>query len=332
MTTKKLKKEFGEGIFLSGNAIIDRPHVVIPVSPSIDFMLGGGIPEGTLVIFAAKPKLGKTLTALDFAATAQNEKYGCDLCPKRKVFYFNIEGRLRKRDLQGIHHLDTSENNFVVIGSEPGNILNGNQYIKIGERLIHDNPGCVFIFDSFSQLCTAKEMDADITDDYRPDAPKLLARLMRRLSNVIPVNKSIVIGINHIIANQGMGMATWYEASGQKVQYQRDVKLRGTHFDAWKDGEKQIGQKVHWVCESSAIGPPGIKMSSKIRYGYGIDKEAELLELAKDLGVIEVSGAWYKFGDNTQKQGEHKALVYLKENPDLYNDIYEQYKKATGMS
>jgi recombination protein RecA len=331
MTTKALKKEFGEGIFLSGDALIEKPFVTIPVSPAIDFMLGGGIPEGTLILFAGKPKLGKTVLALDFAATAQDEKYTCDLCDKRKVFYFNIEGRLRKRDLEGINHLKTGPDDFTVIGSEPGNILTGEKYIKLGEKLVHENPGCIFIFDSFSQLCTSHEMNSDIGGDLRMDAPRLLARLMRRLSNVIPVNKSIVIGINHMIANQGQGMAVWYEASGQKVQYQRDVKLKGTHFSPWNEGDKQIGQDVHWVCESSALGPPGIKMTSKLRYGHGIDKEAELVELAKGIGIIESGGAWNTLPDGTKFQGAHKTIQHFRDNPTVYDEIYSEYKRVLGI-
>ena len=67
-------KNFGHDIILSGSAIIDRKSIVIPVSPAIDLILNGGIPEGSFVVLTGQPKCGKTTTSLDFAATAQKEE------------------------------------------------------------------------------------------------------------------------------------------------------------------------------------------------------------------------------------------------------------------
>lgn len=72
-------KDFGKDIILSANAIIDRDTVTIPVSPSLDMVLNGGIPEGSFVIFTGQPKCGKTTTSLDFAASAQKPEYQGDL-------------------------------------------------------------------------------------------------------------------------------------------------------------------------------------------------------------------------------------------------------------
>lgn len=66
-------KNFGDDIILTGNAIVDRKSVVIPVSPSLDIVLNGGIPEGSFVVLTGQPKCGKTTTSLDFAATAQKK-------------------------------------------------------------------------------------------------------------------------------------------------------------------------------------------------------------------------------------------------------------------
>ena len=74
-----VKKDYGSDIILSANAIIDRKSIVIPVSPALDLVLQGGIPEGSFVVFTGQPKCGKTTTSLAFAATAQKEEYQGDL-------------------------------------------------------------------------------------------------------------------------------------------------------------------------------------------------------------------------------------------------------------
>ena len=54
-------KDFGDNIIVNGNAIVDQNNVTIPVSPAIDIILNGGIPEGSFVVFTGQPKCGKFL-------------------------------------------------------------------------------------------------------------------------------------------------------------------------------------------------------------------------------------------------------------------------------
>ena len=90
---KEITKEYGNVIH-DPSSIIDQKLHIIPISPKIDIALGGGIPEGSLFIMTGPEKVGKTLTALTFCSNAQKDK--------RKIYYGNIEGRLRKRDMEGI--------------------------------------------------------------------------------------------------------------------------------------------------------------------------------------------------------------------------------------
>ena len=325
---KELEKEFGD-IFTSAHEFADKKKIVIPMSPKIDMSLGGGIPEGSLVLLTGPKKCGKTSSALHFAGIAQQMEYTSDLCPNgRWVYFFNIEGRFKTRDLEGIKTLNWDR--FKVIESKPGNILTAEKYISIGEKLINTKPGAIFVFDSFSQLCTAGEREADIGDRYRADSPLLLARFTRRIANVIPINKCVVVGITHMIANQGMGHSLYSEASGNKIQYQADVKLRCTHHQPILVGETQVAQNNNWICEFSAIGPPGAKTTSILRYGYGLDKEAELLDICSDLGIITKGGAWYTFPDESKYQGQEKASQALRDNPGLYTELEGQYRELMG--
>ena len=102
-----IKDKFGDILF-GGEFITSSKSIIIPVSPSIDMMLGGGIPEGSLVIVTGLQKLGKTSLCLHFAGNAQDIKYRNDMCPKegRHVYFLNVEGRIKPRDLLGIKHLN----------------------------------------------------------------------------------------------------------------------------------------------------------------------------------------------------------------------------------
>lgn len=299
----------------------ERRNKIINTTPQLDVSLGGGVPEGSFMLIGGPPGLGKSSLSLKVAANAQkiDSDYG-----RRDIYYFDIEGRLKIRDVQ-IKDLDLSPERFKIITSKPGHILYGEDFIDIGEKLIHNRPGSVFIFDSFSALCCRERTEGDIGDRVRDSAPLLLSNFCKRIAQVIPVNKSIVIGITHIIANQGTGHKTWSEAGGNKVKYQADIKMRGTHFERWEVGETLVGQKIHWEIEKTALTMPPSKTISYLRYGEGFDEFKEIIDLAEGCNIVKKKGAWYSFSDaelsDKQYQGIENVRLALIENPDLYAKI-----------
>ena len=327
-------KNFGDDIILTGNAIVDKKSIIIPVSPSLDIVLNGGIPEGSFVVLTGQPKCGKTTTSLDFAATAQKPEYQGELKSAREVYYLNIEGRLKKRDLEGIPGLDLER--FHIIGSQQGKILHAEEYLQIAERIINEVPGCILIIDSYSALCTEAEITSDMDKMQRADGAKLLAKFCRKVANVIPVNRNIVIGITHLMGNPTGYGAEFKEKSGQAIAYQTDIKLRAKSFKPWVIGtdNTQIGQEIEWQVVCSALGAPGAVTTSYIRYGQGIDKCTELVNLASDLGVIQKGGAWYTVSciDNTPKfQGTEKVRAFLLENQSAYDKVNKAVKELLGI-
>jgi recombination protein RecA len=330
-----VKKNFGDNILLTANAIIDKNLLTIPVSPALDIVLNGGIPEGSFVILTGQPKCGKTTTSLDFCATAQKPEYAYGSFKSgREVFYLNIEGRLKKRDLEGIPGLNLEK--FNIIGSQEGKILHAEEYLQIAERIINEIPGSVLIIDSYSALCTEAEITSDMNKMQRADGAKLLAKFCRKVANVIPVNKNIVIGITHLMGNPGYGTVEWKEKSGQAIAYQTDIKLKAKFFKKWNlsDDSPQIGQEVEWEVLCSALGPPGGSITSYLRYGQGIDKQMELLTLAVDLGLINKGGAWYtltSLEDKPKFQGLEKTRQYLVDHPEVYLDLWQKVKDTMGI-
>ena len=275
-----------------------------------------------------------TTTSLDFAATAQKPEYQGGLKSPREVYYLNIEGRLKKRDLEGIPGLDLSR--FHVIGSQQGKILHAEEYLQIGEKIINEVPGSVVIIDSYSALCTEAEITSEMDKMQRADGAKLLAKFCRKVANVIPVNKNIVIGITHLMGNPTGYGAEFKEKSGQAIAYQTDIKLRAKTFKPWtlsSDGT-QIGQEIEWQVVCSALGPPGGNITSYIRYGQGIDKYTEAVTLASDIGLIHKGGAWYtltSIADKPKFQGTEKVRQYLLDNTKVYDELVKSIKDTMGV-
>lgn len=329
-----IKKTFGDDILMSGNSIKEKEVVVIPLSPSLDMILNGGVPEGSFVVLTGQPKCGKTVTSLSLAAKAMESKYQGSLEKPRHTYYLNIEGRLKKRDIEGINGLDLDR--FTLIGSTQGKILHAEEYLQIAERIINQEPGSIIIIDSYSALCTEAEITSDMNKMQRADGAKLLAKFCRKVANVIPVNKNIVIGITHLMGNPTGYGAEFKEKSGQAIAYQTDIKLRAKKFSPWLLGKEntQIGQEVEWQVICSALGPPGATTTSYIRYGEGIDRYMELFNMAVDIGIISKGGAWYTFSDledSPKFQGAEKARDFILSNPEVYDKLSLQVKEALGI-
>jgi recombination protein RecA len=186
-----------------------------------------------------------------------------------------------------------------IIASTEGNILSAEKYLGIIDNIVHTQPGALAVVDSFSALSSESELTGNLTDMQVMSVQKILAKFCRRVSNVLPINRVTVVGITHLMANVnrfGRGK-TKVEKSGSALKYQVDVKLHATHSTPLMQGETQIGQTIHWQIVTSAIGPPGQKVESHIRYGKGIWKEMELADLLIDFGLISKAGAWLKLPD-----------------------------------
>ena len=121
---------------------------------------------------------------------------------------------------------------------------------------------------------------------------------------------------------------------GVKIQYQADNKMKVTKIEPWKnkDGE-QVGQSVHWKIDCSSFGSHG-ECVSWLRYGQGIDKAQELINIAEEVSIIEKSGAWYylKFlGEDVKFQGVENVYEHLKANPDDLLKLDEKVREMLGL-
>ena len=322
--TKDIIKEYGNVIH-DPSSITDQKLKIISISPKLDIALGGGVPEGSLFIMTGPEKIGKTLTALTFCANAQQDN--------RKIYYGNVEGRLRKRDIEGIKELDSDAEKIQIIGSTQGNILSAEKYLGIFDQIIHTQPNTICVIDSFSALASDAELTGDLTDQQVMSVQKVLAKFCRRMAPALPINKVTVVGITHLMANVstfGRGKAK-VEKSGTALKYQVDVKLHASHTKPIMQGETQIGQTVHWQVVTSSIGPPGQKVESHIKYGRGIWKEMELADLLVDFGIVKKSGAWLTLPNEEKMQGKNNLATYLENNPDQYKQFENDIFSMIGM-
>jgi len=318
---------------VDGQFFWDMEPEVISISPALDILLGGGIVSGTWNTIYGPPKFGKTALALRIAAKCQEMG--------KMVYYGNVEARLKRRDLISTSGLKPEL--FKVVTSRGAEfneknelaqealILTAEGHIAEYENLLKNGHNSCLIIDSESYLCTNAEMEGDITDMQRADAAKLMAKFVRRNKDLICFNNWTVIVIRHIAANPtGYGAPT-KEKGSNAGNYQTDVKLRGDKVEEWKEGDDIVGQIMSWKLETGALpgAVKGTSIQSYFRFGYGIDEEAELANLAIELGLASVKTPWYTYGEK-KYQGLAKFTAGIKESSELKNELQTKLRELVG--
>lgn len=329
-TDKAIEKEFGRVISKGSELIAVKSQLKpITVSPRLDLALNGGMLEGSWNLISGDPKTGKSTTCLQICKNAQDDG--------RPVIYVDGESRLKAYNLVGIQglNLDTIQ---IVHSPENGESLSAEDFLKITENLIKrpENKGAVCVIDSCSSLVPRSELDEDPSASLRASLPKLLSHWIKKNSQNVVRNKIIVLIITHYITNtSGYGKIKIPDC-GVMVQYQADSRLDIVKIEPWEENDKKIGQLVHWKISCSSLGASGTECVSYIKFGKGIDKEKETIELAESFGIIEKAGAWYsiplltgtkEFAESPKFQGQAKVYDFLIERPDIFEQIKAQIKE-----
>jgi len=282
-----------------------------------------------------------TSTILQIAANAQAEG--------RNVVYLDAEGRIKKYNLCGVKGLDLDK--IQLIQSDGNTILTAEMFLNALEEKIKapENEGALFIIDSLSSLIPAKELEGYVSGDFRPGLPKILSNFCKRMGQVVPKTKAIIIGIHHLISTQSSmpGAKQWTADGGVKIGYQYDTMMQVSHSKDWiDDNGNRIGQEINWKILTSSQGTDKTNAISYFRFNHGLDNVEEIVALGDDFGIFNKKGAWYymNFLENYKEeigeqmlldlqekkygfQGKAKLCSFLNDNPSVVKVIEKEMKE-----
>jgi recombination protein RecA len=329
---KNFIKKYGDYI-TTGDKVLEvkRTYKTISISPAIDLALGGGIKEGSWLILSGEPKSGKTTTAMQIIANCQREG--------RKIFYLDVEGRLKEMNFE-VPEIDASKVTVIRSKDQP---ISAETFLDIARDIIcnKENEGCVVVIDSISSLIPSKDLDEDVSGTRRPGLPKIMSDFCKKMGQIVPNQKCLVVMITHMITNIGDYGKSKNPDGGEKIKFQSDTRMEVAYSRPWesaestKDNKDVVGLNIKWNIVWSSIGSPYKTCESWIKFGEGIDKVQEIMMIAADIGLISVAGSWYHLDfldeiepEHIKFQGQDKTYGYLKANPDKYKLLEQKVREA----
>ena len=314
----QIDKSFGKGSVMRLGDEIRPPVAVIPTgSTALDVALGiGGLPRGRIVEIYGPESSGKTTVALHAVASAQ--KGGGNAA------FIDAEHAL---DPVYAKALGVDTDNLLV--SQPDT---GEQALEITDMLIRSGGLDIIVVDSVAALVPKAEIEGEMGDSHVGLQARLMSQALRKITGALSSTGTTAIFINQLREKIGVFFGNPETTTGGKaLKFYASVRIDVRRTQTLKDGDQPVGNRTKAKVVKNKMAPPFKQAEFDILYGQGISREGGLLDLGVDNGVIRKSGAWYTYGSDQLGQGKENARTFLKDNPELAEEIENKILAALGV-
>ena len=315
-TLLQIEKEFGEGSIMPLDSDAQMPiEGISSGSLSVDLALGGkGFPRGRIIEVFGPESSGKTTLALHAVAAAQRAG--------GIAAFIDAEHAL---DPSWAKKLGISLEKLLV--SQP---TSGEEAMHIAELLIKSNAVDIIVVDSVAALVPQKELDGEIGDSFVGLQARLMSQSMRKLTGAIAKSKTCVIFINQIREKIGVMFGSPETTpGGRALKFYSSCRIDVRRIGTLKDGEEVVGQRVRVKVVKNKVAPPFRVAEFDMMHANGISIEGDILDLAIAAKLVDKTGTWLRFGEVHLGQGREKARQFLKDNPDVAEEIRQRVLSNT---
>jgi recombination protein RecA len=314
----QIERQFGKGSVMRLGQEGRPPVEVIPTgSIALDVALGiGGLPRGRVVEIYGPEASGKTSLALHAVASAQ--KAG------GIAAFVDAEHAL---DPEYAKRIGVDIDALLV--SQPDT---GEQALEITDMLIRSGAIDVVVIDSVAALVPRAEIEGEMGDSHVGLQARLMSQALRKLTGAINQTKTTAIFINQLREKVGVMFGSPETTTGGKaLKFYASVRLDVRRIETMKDGTEAVGNRTRVKVVKNKMAPPFKVADFDILYGVGISREGGLIDMGVEHGFVRKSGAWYTYESDQLGQGKENARTFLKENPDIANEIEKKVKEKLGV-
>jgi len=315
LTMEKIDKTYGKGTIMKMD---DEAVQEVPVIPSgsiaLDLALGvGGLPRGRIIEIYGPESSGKTTLAIH--AIAQAQKLG------GIAAFIDAEHAF---DRFYAEKLGVDLENLLI--SQPDN---GEQALEIADQLIRSSAIDIIVIDSVAALTPKAEIEGDMGDSRMGLQARLMSQALRKLTSTINKTNTTCIFINQLREKIGVMFGNPETTTGgNALKFYSSVRLDIRRVTQIKDGENVVGSLTRVKVVKNKVAPPFKKAEFEIRYGEGISRVGEVLDLGVDLNIVKKSGSWFSYGETKLGQGREAVKDVIKDNPELMEELEQKIMAA----
>lgn len=315
----QIEKQFGKGAImrLGDNKAMDIESVSTG-SLTIDIALGiGGLPCGRVVEIYGPESSGKTTLTLQVIAEAQKTGKTCAFVDAEHA-------------LDPVYAEKLGVNIDDLLVSQPDT---GEQALEICDMLVRSGAVDVVIVDSVAALTPKAEIEGDMGDSHVGLQARLMSQALRKLTANIKRSNTLCIFINQIRMKIGVMFGSPETTTGgNALKFYSSVRLDIRRIGSIKVGDEIVGNETRVKVVKNKVAPPFKQAEFQILYGEGISKEAELIDLGVKQKLVDKAGAWYSYNGDRIGQGKANVVNFLKQNPEIANDIEQKIRAELLLS
>ena len=316
----QIEKQFGKGSIMKmdGSHQDENLEVISTGSLGVDLALGvGGLPRGRIVEIFGPESSGKTTLCLETIAQCQKNGGVCAFIDAENAF-----------DPIYARKLGVKVEELMV--SQPDT---GEQALEICDTLVRSGGIDMVVVDSVAALVPKAEIEGEMGDSHVGLQARLMSQALRKLTGHIKRTNTLVVFINQIRMKIGVMFGSPETTTGgNALKFYASVRLDIRRTGQIKKGDDVIGNETKVKVIKNKVAPPFRQAEFDILYGEGISWEGELIDLGVKHDIVEKSGAWYSYNGAKIGQGKDNVRVWLKENPDIANEIDTKIRAAVGIN
>lgn len=314
----QIEKQFGKGsvMRLGENTGMNIEHIPTG-SIGLDLALGiGGLPRGRIIEIYGPESSGKTTVALHSVAEAQ--KLG------GTAAFIDAEHAL---DPVYAKALGVDIDSLLV--SQPDT---GEQGLDIAEALVRSGAIDIVVIDSVAALTPRAEIEGEMGDSFVGLHARMMSQAMRKLAGSIAKSQCVAIFINQLREKVGVMFGNPETTTGGRaLKFYASIRMDVRRIESLKQGGEVVGNRTRVKVVKNKIAPPFKEAEFDIMFGEGISVVGDILDLAANINVVNKSGAWYAYEGNKIGQGRENAKSYLKDHPDICEEIEEKVREHYGL-
>ncbi len=314
LTLDKLNKQYGKGTVMRlGDRKAVDADTISSGSLGLDIALGiGGFPRGRIIEIFGPESSGKTTLAIHAISQAQKAGGVAAIIDAEHAF-----------DPTYAKNLGVDVDSLLI--SQPDH---GEQALEIADHLIRSGALDIVVIDSVAALVPRGELEGDMGDSKMGLQARLMSQAMRKLTGAINKSGCILIFINQLRKKIGVMFGNPETTTGgEALKFYCSIRLDIRRIGQIKNGTEIVGNRTRVKVVKNKLAPPFRQTEFDIVYGEGVSKLGEIIDYAVELDVVGKSGAWYSFEGNKIGQGRENVKKFLKDNPELTEEIENRIKK-----